>query len=236
MSAASQPELEPLIKRTEAGRVFETQRTVSIDDANAAGRMEMDAIANFLQDAGNDDTDDAGFAALGLAWVARRMTIDVHRFPKSRDQLKITTWCSGTGRRWAERRTTFTTESGGHIEAAAIWIHVDGVTGAPVPWGDDFANTYLEAAGDRKVAAKLSLPKAAPSDADGPLDWRFRKTDTDAFDHVNNAAYLAVLEEFSSLDQTAHRFEIEWRSPTRFDEAVEVFLSLIHISEPTRPY
>ena len=82
MSAASQPELEPLIKRTEAGRVFETQRTVSIDDANAAGRMEMDAIANFLQDAGNDDTDDAGFAALGLAWVARRMTIDVHRFPK----------------------------------------------------------------------------------------------------------------------------------------------------------
>lgn len=208
------------------GRVFQVDRTVSIDDADEFGRMEVDAIAKYLQDAGNDDTDDAGLAVLGLAWVARRMTIDVSAFPKSRESLAIATWCSGTGTRWAERRTSMTSESGGCIEAAAIWIHIDASTGAPVPWGDDFANAYLEAAGDRKVTARLHLPKTPSPTFKDPSAWHFRKTDTDAFDHVNNAAYLAVVEEFGELTGGPCRIEMEWRSPIRHHEPVDVHRSV----------
>ena len=206
-----------------SGRVFHTTRRVSIDDANASGRMEADAIARFLQDAGNDDTDDAALAEFGLAWVARRASIEIRQAPEARELLEIATWCSGTGRRWAERSTRLTGDRGGHIEAAAVWIHIDPTTGRPSSWGEGFADNYLEATQGRRIDAKLRHSTDVPDGADA-RPWQFRVTDMDAFGHVNNAAYLSLAEEIwgeTALTQPA-RIEIEWRKPSLASEQLEV--------------
>ncbi len=211
-----------MIDRPTSGRMFTTTRRVSIDDADPSGRMELDAIARFLQDAGNDDTDDASLAELGLAWVARRASIEVLQHASSREELTLTTWCSGTGRLWAERRTSIRGLSGAHIEAAAIWVHLDRVTGRPVLWGERFAETYLEAAAGRQVDSKLRHTKDTPPTASS-TSWAFRATDLDAFGHVNNAAYLAIAEEHLTLDDAPYRVEIEWRGSSQAHEPLEVF-------------
>ncbi len=189
--------------------------------------MEFDAIARFLQDAGNDDTDDANLEELGLAWVARRGVIRVGASAKPRELLDISTWCSGVGRRWAERRTSMRGEWGASVDAAVVWVHVDTTTGRPAQWGQDFASTYLEATQGRAVDAKLRHPKLPRDDATTER-WSFRRTDHDAFGHVNNAAYLAVAEEFAS-DVLAGEatVEIEWRSPSWSHEDLTV-----HVSQP----
>lgn len=183
--------------------------------------MELDAIARFLQDAGNDDTDDADMAELGLAWVARRATMEVRSPAVARELLTMTTWCSGTGRRWAERRTTLRGESGAHIEAAAVWIHLDATTGRPVPWGEGFGSTYLDASQGRQIDSKLRHDKTVPDEADALASWTFRTTDMDGFGHVNNAAYLAIAEEHLDLDRPC-RVEIEWRSPSVAGEPLHI--------------
>lgn len=205
-----------------SGRTFTNSRRVSIDDATPSGRMELDAIARFLQDVGTDDTDDAGLSELGLAWVARRALIDLLSAPRPRELLTMTTWCSGTGKRWAERRTSMYGDAGGSIEAAAVWVHLDPASGRPIPWGDEFAQSYLEPTGGRRINVKLRHTKTIPrSDATRMVPWSFRATDMDAFGHVNNAAYLAVAEEFLTLEAPC-RIEIEWRSPCTADEALVV--------------
>ena len=213
-----------LVPPPPSGRTFTTERTVSIADANPEGRMEFDAMFRFLQDAGNADTDDAGLPQLGLAWVARRSVIEVLEYPTAREPLTLTTWCSGTSARWAERRTSIRGAHGGRVEAAALWIHIDAATGRPAKWGDDFAAAYLEAAQGREVDSKLRHPKRPPDDGTNEMSFRFRQTDMDAFRHVNNAAYLAVLEE--SLGGHAPpaplRVEIEWRKPSVAGEALTV--------------
>ncbi len=181
--------------------------------------MEFDAIARFLQDVGNDDTDDAGFGSLGLAWVARRARIVVTSAPQAREDLSLSTWCSGTGRRWAERRTTMTSERGALIEAATVWIHLDPTSGKPIPWGDAFAETYLPASKGRQVDARLRLPKSA--DVPASASWQFRKTDSDAFGHVNNAAYLAIAEQFFDLSVPSNLL-IEWRAPCLSTDDLQV--------------
>jgi len=181
--------------------------------------MEFDAIARFLQDVGNDDTDDAGLAELGLAWVARRAVIEVHSAGSARETLQMTTWCSGTGRRWAERRTSIRGEADARIEAAAIWVHLDPTTGRPTPWGEDFAATYLEATQDRTVDSKLRHDKTPPTTP--AIEWKFRQTDMDGFGHVNNAAYLSIAEELLDLDGPK-RVEIEWRGPSSAGERLLV--------------
>jgi len=182
--------------------------------------MELDAIARFLQDVGNDDTDDAGMAELGLAWVARRMTIEVTSAPVPRELVDMVTWCSGTGKRWAERRTSMRSPSGGRVEAATVWVHLDPHTGRPIPWGDEFAAIYLEATGGRRVDVKLRHAKTPPDGAGRP--WRFRTTDMDGFGHVNNAAYLAIAEEFLSVAPPC-RIEVEWRAPSTAGEELTVY-------------
>lgn len=187
--------------------------------------MEWDAIARFFQDVGNDDTDEAGFAELGLAWVARRALINVSSYPSARQSLDLTTWASATGRRWAERRTSIRGGDGAKIDAATIWIHLDPTSGKPTPWGEQFASTYLPATGGRRVDARLRLPKQPPEGtAYNSAAWSFRKTDSDAYGHVNNAAYLAVAEEFLNLDAPS-ALEIEWRSPTHAGTPLTVLQS-----------
>ena len=226
--------LPELVDQPSQGRTFTGQRTVSLADVAPDGRMRFDAIARFLGDVANDDTDDAGFAALGQAWVARRASFVVHRFPHGREPLTMTTWCSGTGSRWAERRTTITgpgvdDHPGAHVEAVALWIHLDPTTGRPAVWGSEFADTYLPAAGGREVTSRLSLAKKPPdvgeSGAAAELNvmpWTFRRADLDIFDHVNNAAYLAVLEEAfgSGTPPTPLRVDVEWHRP--IDAGIEL--------------
>ena len=131
----------------------------------------------------------------------------------------MTTWCSGTGKRWAERRTSLRGDFGAQIESAAVWVHLDRTTGRPSPWGDDFASTYLEATGARHIDARLRHDKELPDTENKP--WQFRATDMDGFGHVNNAAYLAIAEEFLAIGEPL-RIEIEWRGPSQADEALRV--------------
>ena len=214
------PGASELLAEPSAGRVYRGSRRVSIDDCSPSGQMQFDAIARFLQDIGNDDTDDAEFGDLGLAWVARRALINVSVPASSREDLTLSTWCSGTGRRWAERRTSITGNSGASIDAVTVWIHLDPENGKPIPWGDAFATTYLPATNGRRVDARLRLPKNPEAgEAGRSAPWSFRATDSDAFGHVNNTAYLAVAEEFLDLAGPCS-LEIEWRTPCRAGDAL----------------
>lgn len=221
---------EDFVECPTAGRIFATERTVSITDCASDGRMEVDAVARFLNDVANDDTDDAGISAFGLAWVARRMAFEVEKFPQSRERLLLTTWCSGSGQRWAERRTTITGVDGAKIEAQTLWIHVDPLTGRPIPWGKVFEDVFLASTLGRTVDTKLRLAKRpSPDISVGPNrpateTWRFRRTDMDMFDHVNNAAYLTVLEESLSgkMPPAPARFEVEWHRASTCDEQLTI--------------
>lgn len=220
---AVEPGASKLVSLPNEGRVFSTTRRVSIDDASPSGRMESDAIARFLQDAGNEDTDDAGLDEFGLAWVARRMMVEVRVPATARELLTISTWCSGTGRRWAERRTQLRGDAGAQIDAVAVWIHVDATSGRPIGWGDNFADNYLVAAQGRKIDARLRHEQEPSPDAQSQ-PWHFRVSDMDAFGHVNNAAYLALAEQcwHNTTLQDPHRLEIEWRKPCTADVALDL--------------
>src|SRR6478672_9106154 len=86
------------------GRRFVGHRTVRLADASPAGRLRLDAVARHLQDVADDDARDAGLGQDGT-WVVRRTVVEVHRAPVFREALELTTFCSGVGSRWAERRT-----------------------------------------------------------------------------------------------------------------------------------
>jgi acyl-ACP thioesterase len=192
-----------------SGRRYRTSRRVRLGDADRHGRLRLDALARLLQDVGNDDFADAGLDP-GSPWVARRTVVWSPSWPALGDRVGVTTFCSGLGSRWGERRSSLRSEAGGGIaEVASLWVFLgeDGERPTRLPaW---FVETYGEAAGGRTVAARLRHP-APPADA-RERPWPLRATDLDVLGHVNNAAtWQAVEDEAARRDLVPVRAELEY--------------------------
>jgi acyl-ACP thioesterase len=207
------PDLEDLPPVPGRGRVFVGAARGRLGDVTPSGRVRMDALARWLQDVAYDDVADAGLAQAG-SWVVRRTRLLVRRFPRFDETVTLQTFCSGIGPRWAQRRTTLRGDGGAEIEADALWIFLDWETLLPARFDSRFHDVYGEAAAGRR-AARARARHSPPPEAAPRFDWRFRASDTDLADHVNNAAYWEVLEERFSrgVGPVAVDAEIEYRDP-----------------------
>lgn len=200
-----------MVPEPQSGRVFAVDVRAGLADAAPSGRVRLDAIARWLQDAAYADVEDAGFADRA-AWIVRRSRIRVERFPRFTDRLTVRTFCSGLGRFWAERRTSVS-GAGARVEAVALWVHLDPETLRPMRFDPETLTLFRETAGDRQVKARLRHPNPPAGAPERP--WRFRATDLDLAGHVNNAAYWEVLEEelHQAAEPAAIDAEIEYRLP-----------------------
>lgn len=179
------------------GRSFSGHRRVRLGDVTGEGRLRLDALTRYTQDVSDDDTTDAGLSP-EPGWVVRRTRVEVLGPALLGEDLEITTFCSALGKRWAERHLRVLGSGGARYEVSTLWICIDPVTGRPRGLTGQFRDLYGPAAGGRTVGARLTHPKPPP---DGPRwRWPLRAADFDVYDHVNNAAYWAVVEEVLHTD------------------------------------
>jgi acyl-ACP thioesterase len=211
-----------LVPLPERGRRFSAERPVRLGDVSPRGRLRLDAIVRYLQDTSSDDTADSALEDAD-GWVVRRTVVEVATFPVLRERLGLTTWCSGTGSHWAERRISVTGDLGAAIEASTVWVHLDMATGRPRRLPPQFLELYGEAAAGRTMRARLVHPDPPEGVAGRP--WPLRVTDFDVLGHVNNAAYWEVVEEELSRRRDLRaplRAEVEHRAAIEPDQLVEV--------------
>lgn len=205
------------------GRQVVSARKVRLGDVTASGRLRLDALAAYLQDIAADDVDEIGI--LG-AWVLRRMALRIGDLPRFRDEVRLATFCSGTGGRWAERRTTVHVGDRVAVEAVALWVYVD-AAGRPAPLEDWFFQHYATAANDRKVSGRLQHGRP-PEDAER-RPWLLRRADFDVLAHVNNAASWQAVEEELARVASGRRSvgaEIEYRAAIDAGDQVELVTTL----------
>jgi acyl-ACP thioesterase len=210
--------LSELVAAPERGRVFTERVRPGLADCAPNGRLRLDALARFAQDIAYADAEDVGLSRTAT-WVVRRTRLRVARFPRFGEHLELATFCSGLGRMWAERRTTVSGDCGGEAELVSLWVHLDTATGRPTPLTEEELAVWSETTRGRRVTARLRHP--APHGSEPSSPWRFRATECDVADHINNAAYLQPLEEEllagadGDRDLDSIDVEIEYRSPAQ---------------------
>ncbi len=192
------------------GRVFNSAREVQSTEVTPAGRLRLDALARYLQQAAEDDVSDAGWDGSYL-WLLRRVTLALRGFPAHRERISLRTYCSATGPRWAERTTTVSGAGGDLVQSTAIWVAVS-ADGRPVPLGESFQRVYGPSTEGRQVSARLTHPGLPESAAGRP--WPLRAADFDTAGHVNNAVHWAAVEdELAGLGWLPSRAELEYHRP-----------------------
>jgi acyl-ACP thioesterase len=201
-------------------RRFRSRRTIGLSDVDVAGRLRLDAVAQYLQDIASDDTMDAGWAPDSHFWVVRKTELEVVTPFRDDHTVEIETWASGIAAAAASRRYTLRGARGGHIEAESVWIHLDADL-RPLRLGERFLSVYGESAADGpRPSTRLTLPApgVAPS-----REWPLRVTDIDRLGHVNNAAYYEPLEEVWAGRLAGRlRVVLEYRQPIDLGEHVEL--------------
>ena len=205
------------------GRVFRGGRRVHLGDVDTAGQLRLEALARYLQDVATDDADDARLSERRGVWVLRSSDIEIAALPWYHETVELATFCSGTGPRWAERRTQLIGERGARVEVAALWVFVDRERGRPLALDDDFHARYGESAGGRRVRGRL-VHDAPPADAHR-RSWPLRASDFDVLDHVNNARSLEAVEDELSMrlpGRVPVRARIEYRGTLERGDAVEL--------------
>ena len=142
----------------------------------------------------------------------RRCAITVRGYPQRGQRLRLTTFCSATGPRWAERTTTLGASGTELIQARAVWAAVTRDTGESCAVGPGFHRIYGPAAQGRRASARLSHPRPDPS---APArDWPLRASDFDNAGHVSNTIHWQAAEEvLAGLDWRPARAELEYHHP-----------------------
>ncbi|MDH4102091.1 MAG: thioesterase [Thermoleophilia bacterium] len=214
--------MEPLVPQPSSGRIFRTSTRIRLSDMDATGRLRLDAVARYLQDAATDDVEETGWGAPEHLWVLRSIRIDVVASCLDDRLVEIATWGSGFSGLAAGRRWSLVGDRGGAIEVDSVWIHL-GPDARPARIGAGF-DAYAEAAGGRSVSTRLTLPDP-PEDAPR-IPWHLRVTDLDVLGHVNNAVYWSAVEhclQRRELDvRLPVRARLDYRHPIDLDEDVEL--------------
>jgi acyl-ACP thioesterase len=186
-----------ILLRPDGVRAFAGPAFAGIADCAPSGRVRLDALARWLQDIAYLDVLDAGLESVAV-WVVRRMRIRVNRWPQFAERFELTTFCSGLGRMWAERRTDVRRPGVGvpDVEAVSLWVHLDRERRLPFPLTEAEVSAYAGPGPEppRRVTARLRHP-LPPASCRADTEWTFRATESDMADHVNNAAYWQPLEE-----------------------------------------
>lgn len=217
-----------LMPEPSSGRVYTNRLVTRMGDMTATNRLRFDAVARCLQDLAADDSDDSGLPDPNN-WVVKWYVIHVAATCEFRERLNMATWASGAGSRWAERRSRFVSQESGRavVEAAALWVRIDGETGRPRKLNPEFYELYGEAAGDRKPPTKLGQPTTVPHHA-ATREWKPRASDMDLLGHVNNAAYFQIVEEaLGDRSPAPMLVELEYRTPIDSIDPVQ-----LHITAP----
>lgn len=211
-----------LLEPTPHTRCFRAERLVRLGDVDTRGRLRLDATSRFLQDVASDDATDAELDG-AWGWLVRRTMIEVRQAAVLDEHIAFATYCTGIGRSWAERTTRLTGSNGADVFSTSVWVQVAVETGRPSALTDQFLSAYGPACHGRKVSARLGLP--GPTDAAERSPWTVRRADLDPFDHVNNAANWAFLEEALAADaDRVGRAEMEFAAPVTHGGDVEMLV------------
>jgi acyl-ACP thioesterase len=211
--------LVPLLPRPDDVRAFSHERRAGVAEVAPTGRMRLDSIARWAQDVAWADVVDAGLRDLTI-WLVRRTRIRVRRFPQLDESYRLTTYVTGLGRMWAERRTDIVPVgdggvSGGSLESrssrgsgsfpavgsaalepiaevSCLWVHIDPERLLPSPVQPVEIDMWT-GPGTPPVKARLHHP--APVGDAVARGWTFRASELDVAEHVNNAAYFTPLDD-----------------------------------------
>jgi acyl-CoA thioester hydrolase len=172
-------------------------------ECDTQGQVNQATYLRYMQEAAFDASAAAGYdlgryQAMGRYWLVRETEIQYLRPLRYGDRVQVKTWVADfrrvRSRRAYEFRLAGTDELVAH--AQTDWAYLDLARGRPLPIPPEMKAAFFPEGAPATAPARERFPAASPPPDGGFRTWRrVERRDLDPAGHVNNAVYVAFIEE-----------------------------------------
>lgn len=208
----------------------------------------MISICNYLQEAASNHARALGVSVEQLeesntTWVLARLRVEMDRYPRWRNEVRVETWPSGTERLFATRDFLVSDEGGLILgRATSAWLLIDRRRRRPVRLPADIVGLNLP---DRPRVfddGDVAIPVVESGESEAGVDVRkirARYGDMDVNGHVNNVCYIEwamepVRKDVLESGQVA-RMDVQFKGEAVFGDAVEIAVEVLGGTDLDRP-
>ncbi|HAC15878.1 MAG TPA: hypothetical protein DCE78_08040 [Bacteroidetes bacterium] len=189
------------------------------------GYALLSVIADNMQEAAGSHAESLGWSMQSLldqnmGWILNRFTLDIHRYPKAGEVIRIETWPSGADRLFAYRDFELFDDRGGLIlSARTAWLILDIKRRRPIATPEDVKEIGARSIRNARIEIESKIP-APEGDVVKSIRFPIRRSDLDINQHVNNVRYMEwVLETLYEVQNIRPRFlDIQFKSEGKYGE------------------
>lgn len=210
--------------------MYEIRTQVRFSQCDECERLTAGALIDHFQDVVNAqaygiNVDSDHMTARGLAWILNAWNVEIKRFPKSFEQIRVSTWPYEFRGFFGMRNFKMEDEQGDVIAFAdSIWTLMDIHTGHPVKVSSEIAANYQleEPYAMEHANRKLSV------DGEGELAGTVRivKHHLDVNRHMNNAQYVREAADYLPDNFVITKIMVEYRKQTLLGEKMEFYKTI----------
>lgn len=197
--------------------MYSIESRVRYSEVNSEKQLTLSAILDYLQDCCTFQSEDMNvgvdyLAREQAAWVLSSWQIEVLRYPKMAEKIKISTWPYDFKGFYGKRNFLITDEAGeALVKANSLWVFMDIVRMRPVRIKDEVIEAYKSVMeppllgnwGERKIFVPEGGKKREPV--------RVARFQIDTNHHMNNGKYIQLAEEFLPENFTVGGLRAEYK-------------------------
>lgn len=215
-----------------------TSKTVLLHEADMFAKASIPFVLNYLIEAAREHAQILGFGSEHLQderlfWVLSRMKVEILKYPRWREKVKIVTWPRDTDGVYAYRDFYIQNENDDiYIKATGGWLVVD-IETRKIKRLNDFFKGY-EFIQDKTLnndATRLKFTGKKENFISIPVYF----SDIDFNGHINSARYLQKIIDTISIDQFNKQkikgFEINYNKEGGLQDSIKIYSTFTNTIE-----
>ena len=204
--------------------MYQLKSKVRYSEAYSGNQMSYHALINYLQDTSTLHSEELGQSGdilleQNMAWVLSFWQICIDEMPKLSEDIVVSTWPYSTKGLFGERNFCVENEKGEKIiKVNSIWVLIDPTTGRPIRITDEVSLHYPD---EPKLDMEYCARKiAVPADCEVKESIVVPKYFIDTNNHVNNAKYVMIAEEYLPEDFQAKEIRVEYKKAAVLNDVI----------------
>jgi len=203
---------------------------IRFSEVDSDKRLTLTSLINYFQDCTifHSESLHAGFEYLEpkhKCWVLSSWQVVIHRLPRLGETVLIGTWPYGFSALSGDRNFVMQDKNGENLVVAnSFWVFTDTDTGRPAKLDPDYVAMYpMEPPLDMDYAPrKIALPETYTEEA----PFTVNKHHLDTNQHVNNAQYIRMAEDYLPVGFDVDEFRAEYKKSARLHDEIHPLLSV----------
>jgi acyl-ACP thioesterase len=220
---------------------WEDEYPISFDEVDTKNETFLPVLWSFMQETAWHHADHlrlgySDLKELQYFWVLSRLSIQMAKYPRWGDQIRVKTWLAGVGRLFALRHFSITDSKGKIIGTAkSAWLVLDLKNRKPQRIEPVFK--HIQHLLEDHLPAEEPEKIPAPAHPKIEKSYTVRYSDIDMHHHVSNIKYIEwILDTFPfEMNQThqIHTFEINFLAESSCGDAITIHSETLEESPPT---